>query len=157
MTKRTNLHIKNSRSLEYRKEHYTGLYGSWYAMKQRCSNPKNLAYKNYGGRGITYPKKWEKFEGFKEDMGDSYKKGLTLERTNNNENYSKENCRWATRKEQGNNKRSNIVITFNGKTLTLSLWAEKIGLDFGTVRSRWYRGKVIKEILNKKKLKNQYG
>lgn len=132
---------------DYRKKHYTGLYGSWYAMKQRCSNPNNRSYKNYGGRGITFEKSWESFANFKNDMGDSYKKGLTIERIDNNQNYSFSNCRWATRKEQCNNKRSNIVITFKGETRPISIWAEKLGIDFGTLRSRFYRGMSVEQIL----------
>ena len=131
----------------YRKKHYTGLYGSWYAMKQRCGNPNNLSYKNYGGRGVSYPDKWESFTGFKQDMGESYKKGLTLERIDNNQNYSINNCRWATRKEQANNKRSNIVLTFKGETYPLAIWAEKLSMKFDTLRSRFYRGMKTEEIL----------
>ena len=136
-----------SQLTDYRKKHYTGLYGSWYAMKQRCGNSNNLSYKNYGGRGISYPENWESFTGFQEDMGDTYKKGLTLEREDNNQNYSASNCRWATRKEQNNNKRSNIVLTLNGETRPLALWAEKLGIDFGTLRSRYYRGMSVERIL----------
>jgi len=128
------------RLTSYRKKYYTGLYGSWYAMKQRCGNPKNKSYKNYGGRGITYDKNWESFDGFKEDMGDSYKKGLTLDRIDNNASYSKENCRWATRKVQANNQRKNILIKYKGKTLTESQWAEELGLKTHTLMFRRIRG-----------------
>ena len=137
----------NSQLKSYRKLHYTGLYSSWYAMKQRCGNTNNLSYKNYGGRGISYPKNWESFEGFKTDMGDSYKKGLTLERIDNNQNYSVFNCRWATRKEQANNKRSNIVLTLGVETYPLAIWSEKLGMKFDTLRSRFYRGMKTEEIL----------
>lgn len=132
---------------EYRKAHYTGIYGSWYAMKQRCNNTNNLAYKNYGGRGIRYCPKWETFMGFKEDMGENYKKGLFIERIDNNKGYFKENCKWTTRKENNNNKRSNIVITYQGQKMTLSNWADLVGLNFGTVRQRYYNGMSIERVL----------
>ncbi len=132
---------------EYRKKHYTGIYGSWYAMKQRCNNPNNDAHKNYGGRGITYCQKWEIFNGFKEDMGGTYKKGLFIERIDNNKSYFKENCKWTTRKENNNNKRSNIVIEYQGQKMTLSQWCDLTGMYFETIRSRYYRGMNWNEIL----------
>lgn len=132
---------------EYRKK-YTGIYGSWYAMKQRCNNVLNSQYADYGGRGISYPAKWESFEGFKEEMGLGYKSGLTIERVDNNKGYSKENCRWATRKEQNNNKRSNIVLSLDGETHALAIWAEKLGMGFSRLRARWYRGWPTERILS---------
>ena len=132
---------------KYDRTKYTGIYASWYAMKQRCGNPNNLSYKNYGGRGITYPKKWESFVGFQEDMSNGYQKGLTLERIDNSKGYSKQNCRWVTRKENNNNKRSNIVLEFQGKKMTLAYWAEHLGIKFGTLRARYYSGMSKAEIL----------
>lgn len=132
---------------EYRKK-YTGIYGSWYAMKQRCGNLNNKQYKDYGGRGISYPQEWNLFENFKRDIGESYLKGLTIDRVDNSKNYSIENCRWATRKEQNNNKRSNIVLTFNGETHALAIWAEILGTSFDRLRSRFYRGMTVEKILS---------
>jgi hypothetical protein len=114
-------------------------------MKQRCYNPNILGYKNYGGRGIKVCDKWFDFNKFKEDMEKTYKKGLTLERIDNDGNYCKENCKWATRNEQANNKRNNKII----KNKTFSQWAEIIRINRGTLRSRYYRGMSIKEILQK--------
>lgn len=133
----------------YRQKHYTGLYGSWYAMKQRCGNPKSSSYKNYGGRGITYPEKWETFEGFSDDMGEFYKKGLTLERIDNNQSYSKENCRWATRKEQCSNMRKNVVIEYAGQKRTLIDWWKYLEMDisYNTLRQRFYHGMSPERIL----------
>lgn len=135
---------------KYSREKYLGMYVSWYAMKQRCGNPKNKSYHNYGGRGITYPKKWESYQGFKEDMEETYKKGLTIDRINNNESYSKENCRWLDRKTQCNNMRKNVLITYQGITLTSTQWAEKLGLQECTLKSRRLRGWTLERMMNPK-------
>jgi hypothetical protein len=74
-------------------------YLTWEAMRRRCDDPENISYARYGGRGITYPRKWIKFENFLRDMGER-PPNKTLDRKNNDRNYSKSNCRWATRSEQ---------------------------------------------------------
>jgi hypothetical protein len=135
---------------KYSREKYVGMYGSWYAMKQRCGNPKHSAYHNYGGRGITYPEKWESYQGFKEDMEETYKKGLTIDRINNNDSYSKENCRWLDRKSQCNNMRKNVLIEYQGITLTSTQWAEKLGLRECTFKSRRLRGWTLERMMNPK-------
>jgi hypothetical protein len=84
--------------------HDTQTYQCWADMKQRCNNPKYKQYKDYGGRGITVCDSWNRFEGFYADMGDK-PPGLTLERTNNNLGYNKENCTWVTRAQQNRNQR----------------------------------------------------
>lgn len=104
----------------------TPTYNSWDCMKQRCKNPNNKAYKNYGGRGITYDKRWEDFENFIKDMG-VRPKGKTLERIDVNKNYCKENCKWATRLEQQHNmrvhKRKDVGVTFDKER---NKWSAKI-------------------------------
>lgn len=85
----------------------------WRKMKSRCDNPNQSNYHNYGGRGISYCAKWETYEGFLDDMGEKLD-GLSLDRIDNNGNYCKENCRWATTKEQASNRRD--TISFNGET-----------------------------------------
>lgn len=136
---------------EYRKR-YTGIYGSWYAMKQRCGNPKNTGYKNYGGRGIKYDQRWKNFESFKQDMGETYKQGLKIDRIDNNGNYSKENCRWVTSKIQNNNRRYCVVMTYNSMTMNLTQWADYLGLDRKTIQMRHQRGFDIERILSKQNL-----
>lgn len=79
-------------------------YISWSSMKQRCDNPASIAYKNYGGRGITYDPAWADFVLFLEDMGEK-PAGTSLDRIDNDKNYNKTNCRWATRREQNLNTR----------------------------------------------------
>lgn len=113
-------------------------YKVWANMKSRCNNPKVPCYKNYGGRGIKVCKRWLQYRNFKKDMISSYKKGLSLERTDNNKGYSKNNCCWATVKEQANNRRSNRYITYKNKTKTLQQWSEYLGIKQSTLGMRFY-------------------
>lgn len=139
---------KNKEHLkQYRKKHNTGIYGSWYAMKQRCDNPKHQSFHNYGGRGIGYYSPWSSFAEFNKSMGGSYKSGLTLDRIDNNKGYSPDNCRWATQKTQCNNMRKNKLIEYNGQTLTLTQWAEKLGLKECTLKWRFRRGWTIEKMM----------
>lgn len=116
-------------------------YRAWQAMLNRCRNPKVENFHSYGGRGISVCDKWSTLEGFYEDMYDSFVLSgarSSLDRIDNNLGYYKENCRWATVVEQNNNRRSNHVITFNGKTQTIEQWARESGLKTSTFRQRFY-------------------
>lgn len=111
-------------------------YKSWLCMKQRCSNPNNAAFKDYGARGITICKAWEhSFEQFFADMGQC-PPGHGIDRIDNSQGYSKGNCRWATHKQQNNNRRTTLVLTFAGRTQTLLEWSEESALQRSTLWNR---------------------
>lgn len=130
--------LKNEGPIHFKHGHSgTPTYDSWYAMIRRCTNPNDQAHPYYGGRGITVCDKWLTIDGFIEDMGER-PYGKTLDRIDNNGNYELENCRWATKKEQGNNRRSNKLITYSGITLTLSQWAERVGISSQALHSRMF-------------------
>lgn len=115
------------------------IYRIWYGMKQRCNcaDVNSLSYKNYHSRGISYCNEWEEFEPFYEwAMNNGYKEGLTLERRNNNKNYSPDNCCWVDMNAQANNRRSNNLITYNGITQTETQWAREIGIKPSTLWAR---------------------
>jgi hypothetical protein len=112
----------------------TKIYYVWSNMKVRCLNPTSPNYKNYGGRGITVCDRWiKKFSNFLEDMGDSYKEGLDLDRVDNSLGYSPENCRWATRKQNNNNKRVTRFFDFYGEKLCTTEIAERLGVSTKSV------------------------
>lgn len=111
-------------------------YIIWKNMKNRCYNSSNKAYLNYGGRGIKVCDRWlDSVHNFIEDMGPR-SNDETLERNDVDKDYSPDNCRWATRKEQANNKRTNHFITAEGMTLTVMQWSEKTGINYRTILSR---------------------
>ncbi len=110
-------------------------YGVWHDMIARCLNKKNKSYHNYGGRGIAVCDRWLRFENFYKDMGNP-PEGLTLERVDNSKGYFPKNCNWVTQKEQTNNSRKNIVITYEGQKRTMTQWAEALGMKTATLSYR---------------------
>lgn len=142
----------------------TRFYKIWVNMRTRCVSKKNHHYHNYGGRGIKI--EWESFEEFRDDMYKSYlehsdihtEKDTTIERIDSDRNYCKENCRWATRKEQGNNTRRNVVLEYKGEKLNLTQWSKKTGINYVTLRGRIRLGWSTEQILFEKPTvgRNQY-
>lgn len=102
------------------------IYDIWIQMRMRCSNPRNKRWGDYGGRGITVCDRWASFDNFLSDMGDR-PRGRSLDRIDNNGPYSPENCRWANRREQANNTRSNRLVSVGGKTQSVSAWLRELG------------------------------
>lgn len=130
---------------------YSKTYSAWAGMVQRCTNPKIHNFRRYGGRGISVCGKWLSFEGFFEDMGDCPERTMSLDRIDVNGNYEPSNCRWATVLEQANNRRDNVNITFNGKTLTVTAWAIELGMCRGTLNNRLFRfGWPVEKALTQK-------
>lgn len=133
-----------------------GLYNTrinriWNSMKKRCYLKTHQAYNNYGGRGILVCDEWlNKENGFINfynwSMKNGYKDDLSIDRINVNGNYEPNNCRWATREEQQNNKRNNRIIKYNGEEKTLTEWSKIYGINYNTLISRLYSKKENKEL-----------
>lgn len=122
----------------------TRFYGIWSKILRRLRNKNCQEYKYYGGRNITICSEWLDFRNFYNDMFPDYcdhcyhfgEKNTTIERIDSNGNYNTENCRWATWEEQGNNRRNNIFITYNGNILTIKQWARKLNINYLTLYTR---------------------
>jgi hypothetical protein len=128
---------------------YSTLYSIWQGMKKRCSRIKNSNFIWYGGRGVSICPEWKNFENFFEWnklLGEKgYKKGLSLDRINNEMGYSPENCRWTTAVTQGRNKRNNLLVTINGETKCVAEWAEIFSINRYLVYSRIRNGWELNE------------
>ena len=114
------------------------MHDIWRNMLARCRNKNNKAFKSYGGRGIKVCERWLVFLNFYQDMGGDKPEGMTIDRIDNDKGYSPENCRWATDKEQGNNRRTNDLLTHDGVTKTFKQWAEFLGVPY---QRAWARKK----------------
>jgi len=121
------------------------MFNIWMDIKKRCLNPNHHAYNRYGGRGITICDSWlSSYTNFYSDMGYSHEQHVKIhgeadtciERVDNNKGYSLDNCTWATRLEQSNNRNFVKKFTFNGETLSLAECARKTGLAYKTLRDR---------------------
>jgi len=121
-------------------------YKAWAAMKQRCYNQNNQYWTDYGGRGIKVCKRWlNSFENFFNDMGKRPSEKHSIDRIDNNKNYSPANCHWATAKQQCNNTRKNIFITINGIKKTRKQWCNIYNIDESTVAWRIKHGWPVKK------------
>lgn len=117
------------------------LYDIWQNMWSRCTKPTNIYYKHYGGRGIAVCKEWEDVSVFFAwALANGYASHLTIDRINNDGDYSPTNCRWASPKQQARNMRTNHWITFKGQTKCLSEWADIVKINSSTLHSRLSRG-----------------
>ena len=143
---KTNSNFKHGASLNKK---LTTEYSSWINMKDRCYNLKNSHYIGYGGRGIKVCEEWKNnFSKFLQDMGKKPSNKHSIDRINNDLGYFKENCRWATVKEQANNTRTNNYITFLDKIQTLKQWCDELNLNYNTIRSRLRYGWSIEKTFN---------
>lgn len=157
-------------SKEYKKERYTthgfarsknkkelNFYRVWQHIKLRCYDEKCFPYKDYGGRGIVMSDEWKSsFESFMNDMYSTYIPGLTIERINVNGNYCKENCRWATRSEQAQNRRCSIWIETEQGRMTINQAAKIVGISwlgmYQRVRQKWPKDKLLISVNSRQKV-----
>lgn len=118
-------------------------YSIWSSMKGRCFNKNNKSFPDYGGRGIKVCDRWRgSYGNFLHDMGRSPSPKHSIERIKNNEGYSPENCRWATRTQQANNTRVNRFIEYKGQTKTLAEWCRELNLSYDLIERRLNKGKI---------------
>jgi hypothetical protein len=122
-------------------------YKVWCGIIQRCTNQNYPKWKDYGGRGITICERWRDFPNFYKDIGPRPTPKHTVERINNEKGYEPGNVEWATKLVQGNNKRNNRLITFQGKTLTVSQWSRELNLPYFTLMYRIKNGWTAEETL----------
>jgi hypothetical protein len=127
----------------------TKLHSVWTAMRQRCNNPKNAPYSNYGGRGILVCPEWKNdYRNFYDwAMANGYKEGLSIDRINNNGNYEPDNCRWATWSEQSINKRTNRLVTYKGETKPAGEWGRIFGINSDVLYQRLSNGWPVERVL----------
>lgn len=126
-------------------------------MKSRCFNPKDRSYARYGGRGITVCTRWMSFDSFLADMGHP-PPGMTLDRLDNDGPYEPGNCRWATKVQQQNNMRSNRVVEFEGRRMSIAEWSRETGLATHVIRKRLNRGwSVATALLTAKSQEHSHG
>lgn len=131
------------------------LYAVWNSMRQRCNNPNNHAYANYGGRGISICKEWDDYAVFREwALSSGYDESAirgkyTLDRIDVNGNYSPDNCRWLDMTGQARNRRNKIDITYNGETHTLKEWSDVLGINYDTMWVRYNKGLSVEQIFFK--------
>lgn len=125
---------------------YSGAYGSWMSMRNRCNYEKSNRYALYGGRGITVCERWGSFENFLVDMGER-PPGMTIDRNDSDGNYEPSNCKWATQKTQQSNRRNNVNITANGSTNTKAEWIRLTGVSDYLITSRIKKGWTTEQAL----------
>jgi len=133
-------------------------YYIWQSMLNRCENLNHKQYKHYGGRGIFVCERWHDIKLFWEDMGSRPSKSYSIDRIDNNDGYSPDNCRWATQKEQSRNTRRNVYLEVNGVKKIITEWAEEMNVKTGTIwnrlRSGWSeQDAVLKPVATSKGVK----
>jgi hypothetical protein len=137
-------------------QRHTKLYKVWLSMKNRCNNTADCKYNLYGGRGIRVCEEWQSdfqaYHDYVSSLPHYGEKGYSLDRIDNDGNYEPGNVRWATQKEQSNNKRTNIYISCYNETHTLKEWSDITGVNYSTIHGRYKRGKSPEEILQKVKV-----
>lgn len=135
----------------YKKKENYRLWNIYHSMKKRCYNENCKRYKDYGGRGIEVCDEWlAGFDFFAEwAYQNGYEENLTIDRENNDGDYTPQNCRWITNKEQCNNTRANLYIEYKGRKQTLTKWCEELNLRYYTVQRRLKNGWEVEKAFTK--------
>jgi hypothetical protein len=126
-------------------------YRIWAGIQQRCLNPNNSGYANYGGRGIRVCDRWKVFDNFLADMGEA-PAGTSIDRIDNDGPYEPANCRWATRTDQNRNSRHNVMLTIHGRTQTMAEWGREAGIKPPTLSMRVKAGWPSDQLLRQPKV-----
>lgn len=129
--------------------YYNDLYSRYYLIKARCKDVKRENNKHYGGRGIKC--EWNSFEEFYKDMSPTYKKGLQIDRIDTNKNYTKQNCRWVTPKQNSSNKRNNVIFKKETATDASIRLGGAYSLVSGRINNGWSIKKAFTQPINKNK------
>lgn len=130
-------------------------YGSYHSMMDRCYRETARNYPFYGGRGITVCQEWNDIEKFEKwAIASGFEAGLTLDRINPNGDYSPQNCRWASKRQQANNRRNTVYLEYNGERHTISEWADLLEINRSTLNNRVHRGWSVEKALARR---NYYG
>ena len=142
----TNLELKN----------YKPIHECYVNMKTRCYNPNYELYSRYGGRGIKVCDEWKNnFKEFYNWAINGWKKELTLERINNDDDYKPDNCRWADRVEQANNRHTNYLIKYKDEIKTMAQWSKILKIDYSFIQIRMYKNKTMEEVVEEWNLKKK--
>lgn len=142
----TNLELKN----------YKPIHECYVNMKTRCYNSNYELYSRYGGRGIKVCDEWkDNFKEFYNWAINGWKKGLTLDRINNDDDYKPDNCRWVDRVEQANNRHTNYLIKYKDKIKTMAQWSRILKIDYSFIQSRMYKNKTMEEVVEEWNLKKK--
>jgi hypothetical protein len=138
-----------------RKECHKPTYVSWRGFRNRCRLKNVWNYASYGGAGVMYDPSWDSFDKFLLDMGER-PDGMTLDRIDGSKGYFKENCRWATVKEQQSNRKNCMHLTYNGVTQTAADWSRQLGLAKGAVWNRIKLGWSVEKAVTTRKVGTVY-
>jgi hypothetical protein len=130
---------------------YHPLYATWCNMKARCNNKKHPAYHNYGGRGITYHPAWGEFPSFLSDVGEKPFTKATLDRIDNEGDYTPNNVRWADRTTQRRNSRQIVEVEINGETKLFTEWCKIYNIAIASVHRRLQKGEDLVSALTRPK------
>ena len=131
------------------------LYSTWIGMRQRCNDKNHVGYKLYGAVGVTVCKEWDDFLTFASDMGQK-PDGCTLDRIDSKKGYNKQNCRWATNKNQVLNRSMTVWLELDGVKMCLNDWAKHIGISTRTLKERLKKWDLRSSLTTKKLINGKW-